>query len=109
MIYFCQVRWLSKAATLSRFWGLRDEIKTFMANKGKDVSFLDDTSWLSDLAFLVDMTKYMADLNVKLQGKDQLVHKLFEHVVTFIQKLELIQTQLDLKYGAPFYYLIMNS
>lgn len=33
VIYFCQVRWLSKAATLSRFWGLRDEIKTFMAKK----------------------------------------------------------------------------
>ena len=46
---------------------------------------------------LVDMTKFMAELNVRLQGKDQLVHKLYEHVVTFIQKLKLIQSQMVLK------------
>ena len=58
-----------------------------MINKGKDVYFLNDDTWLNDLAFLVDMTKFLAELNVRLQGKDQLVHKLYEHVVTFIQKL----------------------
>ena len=59
--------------------------------------FLDDDSWLNDLAFLVDMTKFMSEMNVSLQGKDQLVHKLYEHVVTFVQKLKLIQSQLVLK------------
>uniref|UniRef100_H2ZV75 HAT C-terminal dimerisation domain-containing protein n=1 Tax=Latimeria chalumnae TaxID=7897 RepID=H2ZV75_LATCH len=42
-------------------------------------------------------TKYLADLNVKLQGKDQFVSKLYEHVQTFIQKLEMIQKQLAMK------------
>ena len=96
VVYFCQVRWLSKSSTLFRFWSLRDEIKTFMINKGKDVCFLDDDTWLNDLAFLVDMTKFLAELIVRLQGKDQLVHK-YEHVVTFIQKLKLIQSQMVLK------------
>ena len=64
-----------------------------MANKGKDVAFLDDNFWLNDLAFLIDMTKCMAELNVRLQGKDQLVHKLYEHV-TFTEKLRLIQKQM---------------
>ena len=97
VVYFCQVRWLSKSSTLFRFWSLHDEKKTFMINKGKDVCFPDDDTWLNDLAFLVDMTKFLAELKVRLQGKDQLVHKLFEHVVTFIQKLKLIQSQLVLK------------
>jgi len=97
VVYFCQVRRLSKSSTLFRFWSLRDEIKTFMTSKGKDVSFLDDESWLNDLAFLVDLTKFMAELNIRLQGKNQMVHKLHEHVVTFIQKLKLIQSQLVLK------------
>jgi len=33
-------------------------------------------------------------LNVKLQGKDQFVSKLYEYIQAFIQKLEFIQKQL---------------
>ena len=54
---------------------------------------MEDDQWLNDLAFLVDITKYLAELNVKLQGKEQYVNKLYEHVQAFIQKLELIQKQ----------------
>ena len=37
-------------------------------------------AWLSDLAFLVDISKHMNVLNIKLQGRDQLINKLFEHL-----------------------------
>ncbi|XP_053577946.1 G patch domain and ankyrin repeat-containing protein 1 isoform X1 [Bombina bombina] len=97
VIYFSQVPWLSRPDTLVKFWSLLGEIKSFMANKGKDVSFIDDLEWLNDLAFFVDMTKYLAELNMKLQEQDQLVNKLYEHVQAFIQKLELIQKQLVMK------------
>ena len=81
VVYFSHVRWLSLAATRARF------SSTFVTHKGKDVSFMDDDDECSnDLAFLVAITKYLADLNVKLQGKDQFVSKLYEHVQTFIQK-----------------------
>jgi len=60
-----------------------------MTEKGKYVGFLDDQQWLNDLAFLVDVTKHLADLSFKLQGKDQLVHKMYECVVAFVQKLKL--------------------
>ena len=93
VIYFSHVRWLSRAATLDRFYSLLEEIKSFMKSKEKDVSFMEDDHWLNDLAFLVDNTKYLAELNVKLQGKEQYVNKLYEHVQAFIRKLELIQKQ----------------
>ncbi|KAI6647016.1 General transcription factor II-I repeat domain-containing protein 2A-like [Oopsacas minuta] len=70
VIYFSQVRWLSRASTLARSWSLLEEIKTFMTIKEKDVSFLDDDQWLNDLAFLVDITKYLADLNLKLHEEN---------------------------------------
>jgi len=38
---------------------------------------------LSDLAFLVDISKHLNVLNIKLQGRDQLINKLFEHVWAF--------------------------
>ncbi|KYO31248.1 general transcription factor II-I repeat domain-containing protein 2A isoform B [Alligator mississippiensis] len=106
VIYFCQVRWLSRAATLARFWSLLDEIKTFMMNKGKDVSFMDDDAWLNDLAFLVDSTKYLGDFNLKLQGKDQFVNRLYEHIQSFIHMLELLQIQLNKKNVTYFTILL---
>ncbi|KAM4640675.1 G patch domain and ankyrin repeat-containing protein 1 isoform 1-T1 [Discoglossus pictus] len=87
----------SRATAPTKFWLLLPEIKTFLINKGTDVSFMDDDEWLNDLAFLADMTVYLSDLNEKIQAKDQLVNKLYEHVQTFIQKLELIQKQLSAK------------
>ncbi|KAI6652455.1 General transcription factor II-I repeat domain-containing protein 2A-like [Oopsacas minuta] len=97
VIYFSQVRWLSRASTLARYWSLLEEIKTFMTIKGKDVSFLDDDQWLNDLAFLVDITKYLADLNLKLQGRKQFVNNLYEHVKALINKLQLFHQQFILK------------
>ena len=46
------------------------------------------------MAFLGDIIKYLAELNVKPQGKEQYLNKLYEHVQAIIQKLEMIQKQL---------------
>ena len=84
VIYFSQVRWLSRAATLKRFWILLPEIVLFLKIKGKDTSLLENIDCLNDLAFLIDMTQMLMELNLKLQGKDQLISKLFENVETFV-------------------------
>lgn len=87
-IYFCQVHWLSRAATIARFRSIHDDNKTFMIRKGKDVTFLDNDLWLNDLAFLVNITKFLSELNVKLQGKDQYTQRLYEHILTYTETLE---------------------
>ena len=56
---------------------------------------LSDPEWVTDLAFLVDITTHMNALNTKLQSKDQLTHKLFEHVCAFEVKLRLWERQLQ--------------
>ena len=55
VIYHSEVRWMSRGKTLERFWHLRDEIRDFMEAKGREVSELTNSSWLNDLAFLVDI------------------------------------------------------
>ena len=35
--------------------------------KGKDVSSRDDNQWLNDLALLVDITKHIAEIDLKLK------------------------------------------
>ncbi|XP_065660386.1 general transcription factor II-I repeat domain-containing protein 2A-like [Hydra vulgaris] len=97
VIYFSQVRWLSRAATLKRFWILLPEIVLFLKIKGKDTSLLENIDCLNNLAFLIDMTQMLMELNLKLQGKDQLISKLFENVETFVLKLKLLKQQLSSK------------
>ncbi|XP_050516254.1 general transcription factor II-I repeat domain-containing protein 2B-like [Diabrotica virgifera virgifera] len=97
IVYFSSVRWLSRASTLKRFYSLLDEVKIFLENKGQEIDFLTDEQWLADLAFLVDITKYLSDLNLKLQGKDQLCTQLYEHIQAFTKMLILLEKQLEQK------------
>ena len=64
-----------------------------MKEKEQDVAFFDKR-FLTDLTFLVDITQHLADLNLKLQGKNQLANKMFEHIQLFNQKLKLFLSQL---------------
>ena len=61
-IYFSHVRWLSRLATLARFYSPLEEIKSFMKSKEKDVIFMENGHWLNDLAFLVDIPSILRNL-----------------------------------------------
>ena len=75
VVYFSAVRLLCRAAALKRFWNLRQKIKLLMESKHQNVAFLGDEKWLSDLALVTDITQHLSELNLKLQGKSQLVNK----------------------------------
>ena len=62
---------------LKRFYELRHEIADFMQIKDKPLSELSDPKWICDLAFLVDLTGYLNDLNLKLQKQGKLVNDLY--------------------------------
>ena len=84
-----EVRWISKGKMLKQFYNLREEIFTFMDKKGRFVSELQNEDWIWDLAFFVDLTSYLNELNLKLQGRGQLVHDLCKHGKVFQCKLQL--------------------
>ena len=42
IIYFTEIRWLSRGNMLKRFYNLRNEIKSFIESKSKFVPELDD-------------------------------------------------------------------
>ena len=66
LAYFSEVRWLSKDNMLRRFYELR-KVALFLKNKGRPMAEKEDESWLCDLAFLVDITTRMNELNTRLQ------------------------------------------
>ncbi len=97
VLYFTEVRWLSRGNVLKRFFDLRTEVKRFMEDGRMDVPEFDDPKWVMDLAFLVDITQELNVLNLKLQGPGQLITAAYESVKAFSTKLRLWKTQLSAK------------
>jgi hypothetical protein len=54
-----------------------------MSEKGENVPQLSYNKWNLELAFLVDITTYLNELNVKLQGKGKLPSDRFSDVNAF--------------------------
>src|SRR5258705_6675679 len=94
LVYYCEVRWLSRGRMLQRFFKLISEVKDFMKSKGKPIPQLSDKKWVADLALMVDIAEHLSDLNLKLQGRNQLVNVLFSHIKSFEGKLCLWESQL---------------
>ena len=79
---------------LKRFFYLQDEIKFFMEQNGKPIAKLDDESFLNDLVFLEDVTEHLDQLNTTLQGANQTVSHMYDHVRAFTQKLAMFSSQM---------------
>uniref|UniRef100_A0A673JDS5 HAT C-terminal dimerisation domain-containing protein n=1 Tax=Sinocyclocheilus rhinocerous TaxID=307959 RepID=A0A673JDS5_9TELE len=95
VLYHQEVRWLSRGKVLRRFFDLHDEIRVLQESKNGNIQVSTEKKWLSDLAFLVDVTELLNVLNVQLQGKDQIIPQLFDHVRAFKQKLLLLRRHLS--------------
>jgi len=56
VIYFSEVRWLSRGVVLKRFFILRNEINIFISENGKNVPELLNEKWVLNLEFLTDIS-----------------------------------------------------
>jgi hypothetical protein len=102
LLYFCDVRWLSRGAMLERVYALREDIATFLESKNVNATEFRDPKWLSRLAFLVDLTSHLNHLNLLLQGKNQLIHDMWRYITAFETKLRLWECQLEKSNYAHF-------
>ncbi|XP_076034521.1 general transcription factor II-I repeat domain-containing protein 2B-like [Oratosquilla oratoria] len=84
LLYFCEVRWMSRGAMLSRLCDLQQEIATFLRQKNlPHADQFCDPRWLACLALLTDITAHLNALNMMLQGKDILVTNTYAHITVF--------------------------
>ncbi|UYV70371.1 hypothetical protein LAZ67_7002744 [Cordylochernes scorpioides] len=92
--YYIEVRWLSCSKVLKQFWDLKEEICQFLITKNQDITLFSDQVWLQYFSFMVDITKHLSDLNLKLQGKDQIITNMCDQVSAFKCELVLWEKQL---------------
>lgn len=95
--FFCIVRWLSSYNVLNRFVELLDPITSFLKEKEKIYSELDDEEWLQDLMFLTDAMEHLQALNLQLQGKNRIISDLSQCIFSFQNKLQLFQKDIKNK------------
>lgn len=93
LLYHTEVRWLSRGNVLKRFFALRDEIASFMIMKNRAVPLLTDSIFQCNLAFLTDIMDHLNGLNLKLQGKKQIITQMYDNVKSFKVKLRLWMKQ----------------
>lgn len=105
LVYYCEVRWLSRGEALKKFADLYDDVIAFLTAKGQPTRFLKEESFKRDLAFLVDITGHLNDLNKKLMGKNQMINHLANAVTAFKMKLKLFEEQLKQQNFFNFPYL----
>jgi len=55
---------------------------------------LRNDEWLLDLCFLMDIVEKFNQLNISLQGKDDLIIDIFNHINAFQKKLLLFESQI---------------
>ena len=87
--YYTEVRWLSRGKTLKRVFELKDAMQASKEGKGHPIAEFNNPEWIQDFAFLLDVTTHLNGLNSRLQGKEQLIHSMFDHVNAFVTKLAL--------------------
>ncbi|GAB1607359.1 EPM2A-interacting protein 1-like [Argonauta hians] len=93
-IYYSTLRWVCHCSTLLRFFLLRNEIKEFLSRKDLELADIMDNVWICDLAFLVDISSVLNELNSQLIANGKFASTLFEFTKTTRQKLQLLQNHL---------------
>ncbi len=95
LLFHTEVRWLSRGRVFHCLYELRSEVMTFLVNGKSDLArYLDDTLWLAQLSYLVDIYDRLNSLNTSMQGRDASILLLSDKVNAFVGKLDLWRDRL---------------
>ena len=100
--YHTEVRWPSQGIVLKQFFYFWWEIVSFIKIKLKHTVQLQSLEWVHDLVFAVDVTDYLNNMNIMLQGCSNFVTQYYGNARAFKSNLALWEIQLSSNNSAHF-------
>ena len=99
---------MPKGNVLARVFALREELQKFLNRQGKYEleSFYKDSTFISQLSYLVDIFGQLNCLNLKMQRKDTTVIDFMDALNTFVQKLDNWKRKVEMENFAMFEALL---
>jgi len=90
LLFYSEVRWLSRGEVLKRLYELRKEVELFLIDKKSDLShYFQGKKWVARLVYLSDIISYINELNLKLQGPNTSIINVWNRIESFKKKLKL--------------------
>ena len=95
LLFYTQVRWLSRGNVVLRAFELREELKQFSGTQHKNewVAMLMSSDWLAKLCYLSDIFERINVLNRTLQGKDTNLMLFHNKIHGFLSTLALLKNK----------------
>ena len=90
LLFYSNVRWLSRGKVLRRVIDLRMEIKIFLEEKKHQLAArFNEKHWMLKLCYLNDIFAAVNELNISMQGRSETILDISEKMLSFKAKLKL--------------------
>ena len=108
LLFYSNVRWLSRGKLLRRLIDLQTEVQVFLNEKNhRHAIRFQDKKWMLKVCYLNDIFITLNELNTLMQGRNQRIITLSEKLSAFKKKLQLWKNKLE--HGQTAMFPSMNE